>query len=130
MTFGETLRRAREQLNLSQEAAAKAIEAKYQVRLSAAYLSMIENGVKTNLTIKRINALLAFFQLPFHAAASLFPLSGPLSQEPVPTVRETPERYLPEDTELPPEARQALTEFQDFLEYKYLRKQEPARTKR
>lgn len=121
MTFGETLRKAREQLTLSQETAAKAIEAKYKVRLSAAYLSMIENDVKTNLTVKLINALLDFFNLPLNAAASLFTpafqLPGYSGEQTVRSVRETP--AYPEDLNLPEEAQLALKEFHDFLQCKY-----------
>ncbi|MDU4961329.1 MAG: XRE family transcriptional regulator [Sporomusaceae bacterium] len=123
MTFGQNLRRAREQLNLSQEAAAKSIEKSYQVRLSAAYLSMIENGVKTNLTVKLINALLSRFRLPLSAASSLFAVTPDEygRQGPAGAVKEAGPLY-PEDEVLPEEAKQALLEFREFLRYKYKQK--------
>ena len=123
MKFGEILRQTREQLNLSQENAAKSIEAKYKVRLSAAYLSMIENGVKTNLTVNLINALLDYFLLPLNAASSLFAGTHQLpeygKEEPACFVRESQRTYPSEGIRLPEEARQALKEFHDFLQYKY-----------
>lgn len=107
-------------MNLSQEAVAKAIEKSHKVRLSAAYLSMIENGVKTNLTVKLINALLAHFNLPLHAASSLFIQPVPLPEYPQteanPSLREAVDEY---SAELPEEAKQALQEFSEFLHYKY-----------
>jgi transcriptional regulator with XRE-family HTH domain len=110
-------------LNLSQEAVAKAIEKSHKVRLSAAYLSMIENGVKTNLTVKLINALLAHFNLPLNAASSLFiqapPLPAYAKTESSASFREAIDEYPVEEPQLPEEARQALKEFRDFLHYKY-----------
>lgn len=107
-------------MNLSQEAVAKAIEKSHNVRLSAAYLSMIENGVKTNLTVKLINALLAHFNLPLHAASSLFMQPASLPAYPKPeahtSLREAADEY---PAELPEEAKQALQEFSEFLHCKY-----------
>lgn len=123
MKFGEILRQTREQLNLSQESAAKSIEAKYKVRLSAAYLSMIENGVKTNLTVNLITALLDYFLLPLTAASSLFIGTSQPSQygkeEPACSFHESQEAYPSEGLRLPEEAQLALKEFRDFLQYKY-----------
>lgn len=128
MTFGEILRKTREQANLSQEGAAKSIEAKYKVRLSASYLSMIENDLKTNLTVKLINALLDFFNLPLNVAASLFtrpvvfPDCNPGTRL---AFRESGCDYPPrplskqQPPELPQEAQRMLDEFHDFLLSKY-----------
>jgi transcriptional regulator with XRE-family HTH domain len=49
---------------LSQEFVAREVEQKYQgVRLSGPYLSMIENDIKNNLTIRLRDALLDYFNL-------------------------------------------------------------------
>lgn len=63
MDFGDHIRTAREEKGLSQDAAAKLIRQKYGVRLSAAYLSMIERGERKNLTLKLENALKDFFDI-------------------------------------------------------------------
>lgn len=130
MTFGEQIRLAREKLQLSQEDASTAIEKKYGVRLSASYLSMIESGVRTNITVNLLNALLDFFNLPVEAAASLFckPITDKHPQEA--QVMETWERYharpplrRPEDlARLPDHAKWCLAEFQEYLITKYIQK--------
>lgn len=61
--IGSDIKQAREKMGLSQEAAAKAIRNNYQVRLSSAYLSMIERGDRDNLTSKLEKALRDFFKL-------------------------------------------------------------------
>lgn len=63
MTLGNSIKFAREKMGLSQEAAAKEIRNRYRVRLSSAYLSMIERGERVNLTTKLAHALREFFQI-------------------------------------------------------------------
>jgi transcriptional regulator with XRE-family HTH domain len=72
MTFGQTLKTAREKMEKSQEEAAKAIRDRYNVRISGPYLSMLENDVKTNPTIELVDAILNYYQLPVEAILSLF----------------------------------------------------------
>ena len=121
MTFGEILRITREKKNLSQEDTAKAIEKKYGIRMSPSYLSMIENGTRENLTVKSLNALLDFFNLPFESALSLFKASSNANY-----LLEEPARYEPHSVKcrdeldhLPDEAKQLLKDFSDFLVEKY-----------
>lgn len=124
MTFGEILRLTREKKNLSQEDTAKAIEKKYGIRMSPSYLSMIENGTRENLTVKSLNALLDFFNLPFESALSLFKASNNANY-----LLEEPARYgansvkvRDELDHLPDEAKQLLKDFSDFLIEKYKKK--------
>jgi transcriptional regulator with XRE-family HTH domain len=127
MVFGEIIKYSREQLLLSQENVATAIEKKYQVRLSASYLSMIENGARTNLTIKLINALLDFFNLPVQTTASLFCKPFTTDNSHVSNILETSAHYhispsfLTTDqlALLPHEAKLCLAEFQAFIWTKY-----------
>lgn len=63
MSMGDMIRIAREKMGLTQDEAAAAIRQKYGVRLSSAYLSMIERGERTNLTLKLENALKDFFNI-------------------------------------------------------------------
>jgi len=123
MTFGEILRLTREKKNLSQEDTAKAIEKKYRIRMSPSYLSMIENGTRENLTVKSLNALLDFFNLPFESALSLFKASNNencLLEEPVRYGAQSDKvRDEHELEHLPAEAKQLLKEFTDFLIEKY-----------
>lgn len=72
MQFGEIIKEAREKNLLSQEDAARQIEKTYAIRLSASYLSMIESGTRTNITVKVLRSLLHFYKLPLSAAGSLF----------------------------------------------------------
>jgi transcriptional regulator with XRE-family HTH domain len=77
LTFGKTVRLAREGMRLSQADAALQIEKRYaEVRLSGPYLSMIETSQKTNLTIKLIYALIDFFKLAPASVALLLPDSN------------------------------------------------------
>ncbi len=123
MTFGQILRAARENNNLSQEDTAKAIEKKYGIRMSPSYLSMIENGTRANLTVKALNALLDFFKLPLDSAGSLFSASAKVTG-----VSENREKYrigpIPvhsaqELEQLPEEARYLLSEFTEYIITKY-----------
>ena len=76
MTFGRLVREARENMHLSQEEAAKAVEAQYKgVRLSSSYLSMIESDSKTNLTTDLVRALCKYFVLPNSAVDYLLDIS-------------------------------------------------------
>lgn len=84
LNLGEAIKKAREERGLSQEAAAKEIEKLYPgVRISGPYLSMIENGTKTNLTVNLIDALISYFKIshnvnigdPKAPALSLTPLT-------------------------------------------------------
>ena len=78
MIFGTLIREARENMHLSQEEAAKAISVKYKgVRLSPAYLSMIEGGSRTNLTTDLVKALCKYFQLPSNAVNYLLDIPIP-----------------------------------------------------
>jgi len=61
--LGQQIREARNQMELTQEQAADAIQKKYNVRLSPSYLSMIESGDRKNLTHKLLQALYDFFSL-------------------------------------------------------------------
>lgn len=63
MTFANDIKSAREKMGLSQEAAAREIRKLYGVRLSSAYLSIIERGERVNLTTKLDQALRDFFKL-------------------------------------------------------------------
>lgn len=63
-TFGCKVKEARERLNLTQDEAAQTIRNKYGVRLSSAYLSMIERNERTNITTKLDEALRDFFSIP------------------------------------------------------------------
>jgi repressor LexA len=63
VNFGDQIKIFREDKGLSQEVAAKEIREKYNVRLSSAYLSMIERGERDNLTSKLENALRDYFGL-------------------------------------------------------------------
>lgn len=124
MTFGEILRTTREKRNLSQEDAAKAIEKKYGIRMSPSYLSMIENGTRENLTVKALNALLDFFNLPLESALSLFKASNHgncLLEEAVPYSFQSSQIFEHELKALPVEARQMLHDFAEFLIQKYMK---------
>lgn len=119
MLFGEIIREAREQINLSQEDASKMIERKYAIRLSASYLSMIENGTRTNITINVLKALLNFYNLPFSAAFSLFPN----------IVAEKNQSYAIDSPDintrianLPEEAKRSIDEFTRYIIEKYNKK--------
>ncbi len=63
MNFGEKVRFSREKLKLTQDEAAEKIRKLYIVRISGAYLSMIERSERTNLTSKLKNALIDFFKI-------------------------------------------------------------------
>jgi transcriptional regulator with XRE-family HTH domain len=66
LTFGQTIRAARESMQLSQVDAALQIEKKYsedQVRISGPYLCTIETDQEPNLTINLLRALIAFFKI-------------------------------------------------------------------
>jgi transcriptional regulator with XRE-family HTH domain len=124
MTFGEILRTTREKRNLSQEDAARAIEKKYGIRMSPSYLSMIENGTRENLTVKALNALLDFFNLPFESALSLFKTTNPqncLLEESVLYDFQSSQISEQELKALPVEARQMLHDFAEFLIQKYMK---------
>ena len=128
ITFGEIIKSAREYRRLSQEETAATIGKKYKVRISASYLSMIESGVRTNISLKLLNAFLDFFNLPVQSASSLFekPL-WPGNNEKI--FREVPDTYG-EDcilnkeqlAVLPSEARRFLREFQIFIWERYANK--------
>ncbi len=115
MHFNDAIKKSREQLGISQEAAAKEIERLYPgVRISGPYLSMIENGTKSNLTTKLVKALLDFYKLPAYFATSLLidnsddsniPASLPPTGDPM--------------NDLPPEALQEIEEFKAFVRHKY-----------
>lgn len=70
--FGIIIKNARETAGLSQDEAAERIRKKYGVRLTASYLSMIENGTKTNMTVNLIKAMIDFFSLPVESTYNLF----------------------------------------------------------
>lgn len=70
-SFGDLVRMARENAGLTQDDAAAAIRQKYGVRLSSAYLSMIERGERTNLTTKLENALKDFFNIQLTKAVDI-----------------------------------------------------------
>lgn len=72
MTFGNEIRLTREKMGLSQEAAAKEIRDRYDVRLSSAYLSMIERGERVNLTTNLEHALRQFFKIEPESAAKAY----------------------------------------------------------
>lgn len=124
MTFGEIIRVSREKSSLSQEDVAKAIEKKYCIRLSPSYLSMIENGTRTNLTVNLLGALLDFFDLPLETALSLFA---------IPALRnlylfETQKTYghssgeQPDGSDLddlPEEAKRSLADYKEYIIKKY-----------
>jgi transcriptional regulator with XRE-family HTH domain len=76
MHFNEYVRCAREKMDISQENASKLIEKQYGVRLSPSYLSMIESGQRTNLTVDLIKALIEFYNLPLSTIKSLFEMVG------------------------------------------------------
>lgn len=61
--FGTKIKEAREHKKITQEEAATAIRNTFGVRLSSAYLSMIERGERTNLTTKLEKAIRAFYGL-------------------------------------------------------------------
>ena len=116
MTFGEIVRNAREKSNLSQEDVAKAIEKKYNIRLSPSYLSMIENGTRTNLTVNLLSALLDFFNLPFETTLSLF--MKPAFKNAY--FFETTCKYqIDELANLPEEARRSLEDYKEYIIKKY-----------
>lgn len=71
MEFGRNIRIARQDRGLSQDAAAKMVREIYGVRLSSAYLSMIERGDRTNFTTNLESALRDFFRI--HAPAGNSP---------------------------------------------------------
>jgi len=125
MTFGEIIRDAREKSRLSQEDAAKAIEKKYRIRLSPSYLSMIENGTRTNLTVNVLSALLDFFNLPLETALSLF--AQPASrnrcflEEKSTYTRSRNDNQIDELANLPEEARRSLDEYKEYIIKKYQR---------
>lgn len=124
MTFGEYIRQAREGMLLSQEDVSTNIEKKYGVRLSASYLSMIESGVRTNITVNLLNALLDYFDLPLVAANSLF--SKSLTEQPQGLlVKEAGDQYDVKARKvllLPESARQCMAEFEEYLINKYVKK--------
>lgn len=72
MTLGDKLKLSREKMGLSQEAAAKEIREHYQVRLSSAYLSMIERGERVNLTTKLEHALRDFYNIKLDSQVESF----------------------------------------------------------
>jgi transcriptional regulator with XRE-family HTH domain len=59
--FGTKIKEAREHKKITQEEAATEIRNTFGVRLSSAYLSMIERGERTNLTTKLEKAIRAFY---------------------------------------------------------------------
>jgi transcriptional regulator with XRE-family HTH domain len=59
--FGTKIKEAREHKKITQEDAATEIRNSYGVRLSSAYLSMIERGERTNLTTKLEKAIRGFY---------------------------------------------------------------------
>jgi len=129
MTFGEIIRDAREKSSLSQEDVAKAIEKKYHIRLSPSYLSMIENGSRTNLTVNLLGALLDFFGLPLETALSLFAQPALKSSY----LFEASKTYGGFSGEgqaggaldgLPEEARRSLADYTEYIIEKYKRSQE------
>ena len=61
--FGKIVRLARESRGLTQEEAANSIKKIYNVRMSPAYLSMIERGERTNLTRNVQEALIDYFEI-------------------------------------------------------------------
>ncbi|MHB8183672.1 MAG: helix-turn-helix domain-containing protein [Candidatus Desulforudaceae bacterium] len=63
-SFGEWVREKRVEKELSQEQLASDIRKLYDVRLSGPYVSMIENGDRTNLTSKLKAALIDYLS-PF-----------------------------------------------------------------
>jgi transcriptional regulator with XRE-family HTH domain len=82
LNFGKSIKEAREQMNLSQEEAAVKIRNEYRVRLSPSYLSMIENGQKTNLTTNLEKALCSFFNVP-HPTSEKFVYTPPSDTKPL-----------------------------------------------
>jgi transcriptional regulator with XRE-family HTH domain len=72
LTFGQTIRLAREGMHLSQVDAALQIEKSFsEVRISGPYLSTIETDQEPNLTIKLLRALIVFFKIAPADALSL-----------------------------------------------------------
>ncbi len=116
MLFGEIIKKTREAMNLSQDDASKMIEKKYAIRLSAPYLSMIENGMRTNITVNVIKALLDFYSLPFSAAASLF--QNIIAEKKVPYTVSSPETET-QIANLPEEAKRSIDEFTAYIITKY-----------
>lgn len=123
MLFREVIRDAREKRNLSQEDVSRAIEKQYRIRLSPSYLSMIEKGTRTNLTVNLLGALLDFFNLPSYTVLSLFAIPA-LNNE---CCHETKKLYglSPQREEmdalanLPEEARRSLEDYKEYLIIKY-----------
>ncbi|CUH96500.1 hypothetical protein P22_2590 [Propionispora sp. 2/2-37] len=122
MQFGEIIRTAREKKVLSQEDAAKMIERNYAIRMSASYLSMIENGARTNITVNVLKALLDFYKLPFSAATGLlsYPTTGQHRvAETAPPYHSQPPIDNSRLEKLPAEARRMIDEFISFILLKY-----------
>jgi transcriptional regulator with XRE-family HTH domain len=104
LTFGQTIRLARQNLRLSQATAVFQIKKSYPgLRLSGSYLCMIENDQKTNLSIKLIRALINFFKI---APAYVIPLLSVKNE--TACVAENPANYLISPAFL--EIYQSLTE--------------------
>jgi transcriptional regulator with XRE-family HTH domain len=130
VTFGEIIKQSREKMQLSQEEAAKAIEKNYGVRISTSYLSMIETGMRTNLTVNLITALLKYFQLPASIATHLFETKAypieyrennkktAFQDQPSPYCGHSQGQLIALDN-LPHEARHSLCDYYEFLLSKY-----------
>jgi transcriptional regulator with XRE-family HTH domain len=130
VTFGEIIKQSRENMQLSQEEAAKAIEKNYGVRISTSYLSMIETGTRKNMTVNLINALLSFFKLPASIATNLF---EPLDSDSEYFENSKPMAFHDEHSSygkhvqpqqialnsLPQEARHSLYDYYEYLLSKY-----------
>ncbi|MDL2280488.1 helix-turn-helix domain-containing protein [Selenomonadales bacterium OttesenSCG-928-I06] len=132
MTFGEIIKRNREARKLSQESLAKIIREKYHVRMSAAYISMIESNVRTNLTVNLLNSLLDYFDLSIEDTKSLFKSSlydvsynyknkkelvaeQELAYEIEGSCNNLESSYLQKQSTLSAESKRALKDFYDFL---------------
>ena len=137
MQFNEAIKKAREQRELSQDMAAKEIEKLYPgVRVSGPYLSMIENGSKTNLTTNLIAALIDFYKLPPDFALTLF--KNTINKNSMAT--EEPCRYnittiaahndLDPLADLSPEARKSVEDYIEFARKKYPKKEDKQQMER
>ncbi|MDL2280476.1 helix-turn-helix domain-containing protein [Selenomonadales bacterium OttesenSCG-928-I06] len=132
MNFGNIIKKNREERKMSQGSLADVIRSKYNVRVSAAYISMIELNVRTNLTINLIDALLDYFDLTVEDAAGLFSASAKkvsYDKKPVPNYvfeketnydaedvcTESDLEYMLQNNELSKESKKELQDFYEFL---------------
>lgn len=91
-------------------------------------MSLIESDVRTNISLKLLNAFLDFLKLPVQSASNLF--EKPLLLRSCEKIfREVPDSYgencslnKEQLAALPPQARRFLREFQIFIWEKYANK--------